>query len=293
MKILHFSDIHYWKIQIGSDPYYPKRFLGLMNLVFSRKNHFPPPLADTVINAIRQEEADAVLFSGDLTTTSLESEFKKAADSFAPLYEKWGDQLIVIPGNHDRYTPSSVKAKYYEEYFPDAFAGMGSRVFSKPLNDHLCVIGFDASRPFMVRSNGTFTESLRKELEDEFSKIRKTYQNVLLVGHFPYAYPANISSKFHHKLIGEERLAALISEYNPIAYLHGHKHVRWCIKDPATKQTLCINAGPAGMSSSDPDKHAGWVVFDVNESGDVTKIIKVHLSSEGETIRETVDLSKL
>mgnify|MGYP001296596435 CR=1 FL=1 len=63
--------------------------------------------------------------------------------------------------------------------------------------------------------------------------------------------------------------------------------------DPATKQTLCINAGPAGMSSSDPDKHAGWVVFDVNESGDVTKIIKVHLSSEGETIRETVDLSKL
>ena len=47
------------------------------------------------------------------------------------------------------------------------------------------------------------------------------------------------------------------------------------------------------MSSSDPDKHAGWVVFDVNESGDVTKIIKVHLSSEGETIRETVDLSKL
>ena len=70
-----------------------------------------------------------------------------AADSFAPLYEKWGDQLIVIPGNHDRYTPSSVKAKYYEEYFPNAFAGMGSRVFSKPLNDHLCVIGFDASRP--------------------------------------------------------------------------------------------------------------------------------------------------
>ena len=78
-----------------------------MNLIFSRKKHFPPPLADTVINAIRKEEADAVLFSGDLTTTSLESEFKKAADAFAPLYEKWGDQLIVIPGNHDRYTPVS------------------------------------------------------------------------------------------------------------------------------------------------------------------------------------------
>ena len=86
-----------------------------MNLIFSRKNHFPAPLADTVVNAIAQENADAVLFSGDLTTTSLESEFKKASDAFAPLYKKWNDQLIVIPGNHDRYTPVSVRSMRYEK----------------------------------------------------------------------------------------------------------------------------------------------------------------------------------
>ena len=87
MKILHFSDIHFWRIQAGRDPYYPKRFLGLINLIFSRRNHFPQPLADKVTKAIFQEEADVVLFSGDLTTSSLESEFIKAADEFAPLYE--------------------------------------------------------------------------------------------------------------------------------------------------------------------------------------------------------------
>ena len=79
MKILHFSDIHYWKIQIGSDPYYPKRFLGLMNLVFSRKNHFPPPLADTVINAIRQEEADAFAKEHKIQTSGAQPAAKAAA----------------------------------------------------------------------------------------------------------------------------------------------------------------------------------------------------------------------
>ena len=129
MRILHFSDIHFWRIQIGPDPYYPKRSLGLLNLIFSRRKHFPRSLADTAIKAMLQEEADTVLFSGDLTTTSLDSEFREAADAFSPLYEKWGDKLIVIPGNHDRYTPKSVKAKLYENTSPALLQGQGTEYF--------------------------------------------------------------------------------------------------------------------------------------------------------------------
>ena len=290
MKILHFSDIHFWRIQAGPDPYYPKRFLGLINLIFSRRNHFPQSLADKVTKAIFQEEADVVLFSGDLTTSSLEREVIKAADEFAPLYEKWGDRLIVIPGNHDRYTPKSVEAKFYEKHFPRAFAGLGSRVFSKRLSDEICVIGFDASRPYMLRSNGDFTPELKDEPDAELDRSNELYKHIILMGHFPYSYPSDVPSKFHHKLLGEESLAELISRHNPIAYLHGHKHVRWCLRDSVTPETLCINAGPSGMSSSDPDKHAGWVVFDVTESGNIEELIKVHLSKDGEPVRETVDL---
>ncbi len=291
MRILHFSDIHFWRIQIGPDPYYPKRSLGLLNLIFSRRKHFPRSLADKVIKAMLQEEADTVLFSGDLTTTSLDSEFREAADAFSPLYEKWGDNLIVIPGNHDRYTPKSVKAKLYEKYFPRAFAGSGDRVFSKTLSDDVCVIGFDSSKPFMLRSNGDFTLELKEELDAEFEKIKQLHKHIILMGHFPYSYPSDVPSKFHHKLLGEESLAELISRHNPIAYLHGHKHVRWCLRDAVTPETLCINAGPSGMSSSDPDKHAGWMIFDVTKSGSIDQLIKVHLSKDGEPVRETVDLN--
>lgn len=238
-----------------------------------------------------QEEADTVLFSGDLTTTSLDSEFREAADAFSPLYEKWGDNLIVIPGNHDRYTPKSVKAKLYEKYFPRAFAESGDRVFSKTLSDDVCVIGFDSSKPFMLRSNGDFTLELKKELDAEFEKSKQLHKHIILMGHFPYSYPSDVPSKFHHKLLGEESLAELISRHNPIAYLHGHKHVRWCLRDAVTPETLCINAGPSGMSSSDPDKHAGWMIFDVTESGNIDQLIKVHLSKDGEPVRETVDLN--
>ena len=290
MKILHFSDIHFWRIQAGPDPYYPKRFLGLINLIFSRRNHFPQSLADKVAKAIFEEEADVVLFSGDLTTSSLESEFIKAADEFVPLYEKWGDRLIVIPGNHDRYTPKSVEAKFYEKHFPRAFAGLGSRVFSKRLSDEICVIGFDASRPYMLRSNGDFTPELKDELDAEFDRSNKLYKHIILMGHFPYSYPSDVPSKFHHKLLGEESLAELISRHKPIAYLHGHKHVRWNLRDPITPETLCINAGPAGMSSGSPQKHAGWVLFDVTEGGDINQLTEVHLSEDGEPVRETVDI---
>ena len=152
------------------------------------------------------------------------------------------------------------------------------------------MIGFDASRPYMLRSNGDFTPELKDELDAEFDRSNELYKHVILMGHFPYSYPSDVPSKFHHKLLGEESLAELISRHKPIAYLHGHKHVRWNLRDPITPETLCINAGPAGMSSGSPQKHAGWVLFDVTEEGDINQLTEVHLSEDGEPVRKTVNI---
>lgn len=288
MRILHFSDIHFWRLFPGWDFYYPKRFLGLSNLLLSRRRHFPRSLAKAVITAISEQEADYVLFSGDLTTMSLESEFRDAASAFAPLYDKWGENLVLIPGNHDRYSPRSVRSGFYEKYFPRGFPGSGKRVFSKRLDANLSLIGFDASRPFMVRSNGLFDEALEEELDSELITQRGPNERVILMGHFPYSYPPGQPSRWDHKLLREEVLAELISRHEPIAYLHGHKHVRWCVKDSRTPKTICLNAGPAGMSSDSPDKRAGWVTFDVSEEGKISELTKVHLLPGGELFSEAL-----
>ena len=290
MRILHFGDIHFWRLQLARDFYYPKRLLGIVNLAMRRRHHFPAQLAREAMMQIASEDADLVLFSGDMTTMSLEGEFRDAAKAFAPLYEKWGDRLVAIPGNHDRYSPTSVRRNYFESYFPYAAMPEGRRVLSRQFGEHLCVVGFDASRPFMIRSNGLLDRGLERELDHELGMIGETGRKVLLMGHFPYSYPGELPGKWHHRLLRDEALAELIARHQPVAYLHGHKHVRWCLRDARTPQTLCLNCGPAGMASALTDSHAGWLTFELDQDGRLTGITKVSLSSGGDIERKAVPI---
>ena len=288
MRILHFGDIHFWRLQLDRDFYYPKRVLGIANLALRRRHRFPQKLAWEVMDRIAGEDADMVLFSGDMTTMSLEGEFRDAARAFAPLYEKWGESLVVIAGNHDRYSPRSVRLQYFEKHFPRAALPEGRRVFSRQFGDHVSVIGLDASRPFMVRSNGLLDRNLEQELDRKLEVAGELGRKVLLMGHFPYSYPGGFPGKWHHRLLREEALAGVIARHQPVAYLHGHKHVRWCLRDARCPHTLCLNCGPAGMSSSSPESHAGWLTFELSEDGSLTELNKVSISPGGEMLREAV-----
>lgn len=278
MRILHFGDIHLWQLGLDPDFYYPKRILGLVNLALRRRHKFPAELAARAAEAIVQEEADIVVFSGDMSTMSRESEFAAAARLFEPMFEKWGDRFFVIPGNHDRYTPMSVRKRGYERHFPYAQFEGGRRVRSLEI-DGVRLVGIDASRPYWVRSNGLFDEALRRELGAELATAGDLA--TILVGHFPFAYPGGVEGKWDHKLLGDGQLARVVAEHKPAVYLHGHKHQRWVLRDARAPETLCINCGPAGMGSSDPDKHSGWVRFELDSEGVVSQLESAVLNQSG------------
>ncbi len=120
MRVLHFGDIHFWKIGTDRDFLYPKRALGTINLTLRRRKRFPPAYAQAVAKEVVRQDADLVIFSGDFTTMSLRSEYEMAAEAFTPIHEKFGDRLFAIPGNHDRYTPLSVRSQRFEEHLPFA-----------------------------------------------------------------------------------------------------------------------------------------------------------------------------
>ncbi len=280
MRILHFGDIHFWQLGLDADFYYPKRVLGTANLWLRRRHRFPPQLARDAAAAVLAEAADAVIFSGDMSTMSREQEFAEAARAFAPMVEKWGERFFAIPGNHDRYTPRSVRLGGYERHFPYAAFGAGERVRTADLGG-LRVVGFDASRPYRVRSNGLLDQAL----EDELDGVLAAGGTQVLVGHFPFAYPGGAEGKWDHKLLGDERLAALVGRHRPPLYLHGHKHHRWALRDPRAPETLCVNCGPAGMASPDPAKHAGWVLIEVGADGTPAALTACHLGAGGEVLR--------
>ena len=267
MQILHFGDIHVWRWRVAADFLYPKRFLGLINLGLRRRFRFPHELAPEVASAIVEQDADYVVFSGDMTTMSLRKEFEESAALFEPIVNKWGtERFFCIPGNHDRYTPRSVRQGDYEKFFPYGAFPKGKLVRSQPVVDGLVCVGFDCSHPCRVRSNGTVSEDLEKQLEAQLQEHADAGRAVLLVGHYPAVYPPSIHAAWEHRLLEPERLVALIERFSPRVYFHGHKHVRWAIRDASTPDTLHLNCGAAGMVSDDPMKHAGFVRVELDES---------------------------
>ncbi|NCC50440.1 MAG: metallophosphoesterase [Spartobacteria bacterium] len=292
MKIIHFSDIHLWDgVLEWRDLWYPKRLLGYVNLSLRRKFRFPPEYARRVTARILEQEADLVVFSGDMTTASLKNEFKAAAALFAPLHDKWGERFFVLPGNHDRYTPVTVGDLRYERTFPyGAMPGADVRVRVLDVDDEWRVIGFDCSRPYMLRSNGHLDEALLRQLDDALGDARLAGRSVILTGHFPYATPSAHKESWQHKLIGEEQLARLVARHQPPVYLHGHKHVRWLFRPDGTPATVCVNSGSAGLDAPAKEKRAGFITLTLDPDHGLTACLAQALSSDG-AAWETCDLS--
>jgi len=107
MRLCHLSDLHLPlpgpvppRLLLG------KRALGLANLRLRRAaTHRLEPFLD-LLDAVAAERADLVLITGDLTNLSLESEFARV-DRLLRERGLTPARTMVLPGNHDRYTPLS------------------------------------------------------------------------------------------------------------------------------------------------------------------------------------------
>jgi len=273
MFLLHFSDLHVWRARFDwSDPHL-KRWLGVANLILRRGRCFPEALGRAVVESVsREAAADLVIFSGDLTTTAHPAEFAAVRDLFLPLIRARGERFFLLPGNHDRYTPATVRREHFERAFPagrfaDERRPVRSITFDAGKNaGKLAVVGFDVSVPRLISSRGKFTEPLAESLEIELERHARAGRRVVLVGHYPYAAPEGIRMARGHALQGAGRLAELVARHKPVLYLHGHKHIRWAFRPRETPDTLCVNSGSAGLASRYPRKRAGYVLIELDSA---------------------------
>lgn len=281
-RVIHFSDIHIWKTKpLWQDCLYPKRLLGGINLLAKRRAAFPPALAESVLADILEQEADLVVFSGDMTTASHPAEFAKCAELFAPLHDKWKERFIVIPGNHDRYSPHSISAGWYEQYFPYGAMqdGIRSVELTSPCGKPITIVGIDASKAFPFRSNGYLSDALADSLEQTLRSIAEQGRQSIIVSHYPVYYPKDVKQSWHHILLNKNRLQQVIETYPHLLYLHGHKHQRWVINNT-------INSGSCGMLSSNPLKQAGYVTIDY--AANIRTVTSRYVSTQGDLISEII-----
>lgn len=236
LHIAHISDLHFSELNYSPAQFFSKRWIGNLNFIFSRKKIFEPAQLTPLPSLFKEFGVDHVVISGDLSTTSLDEEFRQASQFINQLTGK-GMSVFSLPGNHDHYTKSAYKNQKFYDFFNCAYTLEDHPIYSYNLKKHKVaakhlghkwwLISLDtALATSLVSSRGYFSPELEKNLEEVIALIPKD-NSIILVNHFPF---------FNHEsprkaLVRGESLLSLIRKHENIKlYLHGHTH-QHCIAD--------------------------------------------------------------
>ena len=82
-RLVHIADIHFWRVTLNPFRLVGKRALGALNVLLRRRRDFAMERAEQFADAVAATGINAVLLTGDFTSTSLDEEFALArASSF-------------------------------------------------------------------------------------------------------------------------------------------------------------------------------------------------------------------
>ena len=260
LTLIHFGDLHLWNIGWDGDPAF-KRLLGLANLIVRRGRKFPYAVAQALIERLGGEQADLVMFTGDLTTTSLRREFSVARQLLQPLIEQWGERLIAIPGNHDRYTPRAHQGRLFETLFGNL---PGELPLALDLNERWTLAAFDCAVPRPISSRGHLNPQAIARLDALLAEQRRRGRELIVAGHYPLVYPDRHKPGWEHVLPQREAVREVLQAHGVRVYLHGHAHHRWRLEDNGL---IHLNCGSAGLNGSTPERRPGYLKLRLGPEG--------------------------
>ena len=182
---------------------------------------FDPRRLDSLPPLFRALRADLVLMGGDMSVTSLATEFKEAKK----FIESFGIPTLSIPGNHDCYTARSRRQKHFYRYFSNPITSTYSLrehgVERHDLAHGWLLIALDtATATGPTSSRGLFSRETEAHLTALLRDI-PTDRPILFWTHYPlfaHDHPSRTLDRC-------EALQALLAKHSNIrCYLHGHTH---------------------------------------------------------------------
>ncbi len=233
LKILHFGDVHL-SLPAGAAHslamIHPKRLPALLNFAARRGEKYREGVEK--LNALgeflRQHPVDWILYDGDAVNFGLRHELIAAAPRLSSVLSMARKGAVAVPGNHDYYTPASVKD--YARWFnfadgndlPDAAAAPGGFPRVRFLSDDAVCIALGSSAPHVAfwdssgRVSPAELEAL-KRLLDVPEVGGRTY--VILLSHYPLD-----EEGFFHGLRNANEVAAALAGRPNVHIVHGHNH---------------------------------------------------------------------
>jgi 3',5'-cyclic AMP phosphodiesterase CpdA len=260
-RIVHISDIHFWRIPWNPFEWYGKRVLGLTNLILRRARKFRLEAIPELLEAIETDHPDHLVVSGDISTTSLESEFLE----FKKAFQDWLQNptaATILSGNHDRYTRGAMRNKTFEGHFGE-FCGGGKDPFLKSLTDGLVLLGLDPCCPDPIFARGLATPQMADQLRSLVETCNGNgTKTILLVCHYPAEVPPEHEEHQRgHELLGANLvLDALRPSQVPVYWLHGHIHHPWRFRSPSVPHIVYLNPGAPVLRRSSGYSLGRWIL---------------------------------
>lgn len=244
MRVLHLSDIHVTVplLRIPRTEWIGKRALAGANLVIRGRGRRFARAIEKLKRMVAFNEgrpADLVILSGDYTAMGTELEFLAARAAVEPLM---GAPLgfVTLPGNHDLYVRSVVRAERFERIFRDVlatdlpeFAVDGPWPLVRLVDDDTAVVCVNSARPdLLLRSAGRIPEIQLEALERLCRDERVRSRFVFLVTHYAVRLADGGYDTANHGLHNADEFLAAASRLERGVLLSGHVHQRFHLRIP-------------------------------------------------------------
>ncbi len=262
MKIIHFSDLHAGAPPEGWKALLDKRMAGTLNYCIFRRGLFDlTPLA-AMAEKILAMAPDAVVCTGDITSTGQPSEFRRILEKLAPLMGHARMPLLFVPGNHDKYVDDPECAAALGDAF-SRLNGGSLRLGDLPARIRIkgCeLILVDEAVPTAVWSScGYVSETTDRVVGQWCAAPRTPGTPRILVGHFPLIERHPVA-RFRKRLWGQRNLAQKLRTGLIDVSLCGHVHEAYSSLDATGRGEIC-----AGSAT----KHRRFSVIEYRPDSDV------------------------
>ncbi len=229
--IIHLSDLHYSFPKLQMADLRGKRFLGLVNETLIKKSYRYNLQRERLLKSIAEKEWDLLCITGDFSNLSYKKEFQKAREQLD--YYFGGREIVVLAGNHDRYTKKVTFEENFETHFKKYIIFNWSQkkdysIHIKEILDRFLLVFFDMAvpRPWFS-SRGVLSSNFFQEYQQKIRNSKNLNKEKIGFGHYPVFIPTGKKNRFWRRLKQGKKLASYMLDDSFLAYCHGHIHYSW------------------------------------------------------------------
>jgi 3',5'-cyclic AMP phosphodiesterase CpdA len=252
--VAHLTDPHVFVPQaLSASALLDKRLFGGINALLFRWRRYRRSVLSAAFAALAQIRPTHLVVTGDLSTVGACAELEAFRDLLSTLPLGPSD-VTVVPGNHDAYLPSLVRARHLEKVlgpYMTSDAAFGGEVWPRVrCRGSLAIIACSTARPSApLLALGTLGEGQLGRLEGLLGDARLGQRFRLLALHHP---PQEGVGHWHNRLTDALALRGVLARQGAELVLHGHLHRDLWAELPGPRASIPVR-GAASVSSTEPD----------------------------------------